>query len=260
MKPKYLRIRDALAADIAQGGYKSGELLPSEAELMRMWGVSRTTARGAIRTLVNERLAYTIQGVGTYTAENPVTSALPGTAGFSEFVRDQWRKPSSRIVAFEYLKADTDVAYRLELAPRGQVLHLERVLLADDVPVSLSDTYLSVVALGNVHERLTADAILHDGLYGTLQSCGFKIDDGYQTISACAAGASAAAALQIEKHSPLTSAYRVGRARGVAIEYSRILTRPDQAVWGVALRGKLMVEEPLKAPSDDASTGISSYK
>ena len=44
----YRQLYDILFQDIVNGAYAVGDLIPSESELMRQYGVSRATARKAI--------------------------------------------------------------------------------------------------------------------------------------------------------------------------------------------------------------------
>ena len=55
-----------LQQQIAQGKYKTGEQLPIEPELMKTFGVGRSTIREAIKTLVNSGLLRVQQGLGTF--------------------------------------------------------------------------------------------------------------------------------------------------------------------------------------------------
>lgn len=55
-----------LQQQIALGKYKTGEQLPIEPELMRVFGVGRSTIREAIKTLVNAGLLRVQQGLGTF--------------------------------------------------------------------------------------------------------------------------------------------------------------------------------------------------
>jgi DNA-binding FadR family transcriptional regulator len=55
-----------LQQQIALGKYKTGEQLPIEPELMRTFGVGRSTIREAIKTLVNAGLLRVQQGLGTF--------------------------------------------------------------------------------------------------------------------------------------------------------------------------------------------------
>ncbi len=55
-----------LQQQIALGKYKTGEQLPIEPELMKTFGVGRSTIREAIKSLVNSGLLRVQQGVGTF--------------------------------------------------------------------------------------------------------------------------------------------------------------------------------------------------
>ncbi|WP_405408440.1 GntR family transcriptional regulator [Streptomyces decoyicus] len=58
----YLRIADSLRKEIRGGGFKEG--LPSEAELMGIHGVARTTVRRALEILEKEGLIHSVPGAG----------------------------------------------------------------------------------------------------------------------------------------------------------------------------------------------------
>lgn len=72
-QPKYLRIVESLRAGIEAGRYRNGVRLPSEAELVRRFGVSRMTAVKAMQQLRQEGLLVRRTGSGTYAAENAGT-------------------------------------------------------------------------------------------------------------------------------------------------------------------------------------------
>jgi DNA-binding FadR family transcriptional regulator len=55
-----------LQQQIALGKYKTGEQLPIEPELMKSFGVGRSTIREAIKLLVNAGLLRVQQGLGTF--------------------------------------------------------------------------------------------------------------------------------------------------------------------------------------------------
>jgi GntR family transcriptional regulator, transcriptional repressor for pyruvate dehydrogenase complex len=68
-----------LAEQIRSERFKAGDRLPTEAELMRQGGVSRTVVREAVAALRAEGLVVTRQGVGAFVAETPT----PALAGFT---------------------------------------------------------------------------------------------------------------------------------------------------------------------------------
>ncbi len=70
--PKYMQIADSLLQRIQ--GMQPGERLMSENELARRFSVHRLTARQAMNHLVNQGLAYRVQGKGAFVANiNPRT-------------------------------------------------------------------------------------------------------------------------------------------------------------------------------------------
>ena len=66
--PKYVRIIESLRTDLTSGQYRTGARLPSEAELVRKFGVSRMTVVKAIRQLQQEGLLVRRTGSGTFAA------------------------------------------------------------------------------------------------------------------------------------------------------------------------------------------------
>lgn len=75
-QPKYRRIVESLRANITAGQYGNGARLPSEAELVRRFGVSRMTVVKAMQQLQQEGLLVRRTGSGTYLAESGVTQNL----------------------------------------------------------------------------------------------------------------------------------------------------------------------------------------
>ncbi len=63
-----------LRHQISTGRYKLGERLPTEPELMKAYGVGRSTIREAIRILANLGLLNVQQGVGTFVEKQISTS------------------------------------------------------------------------------------------------------------------------------------------------------------------------------------------
>ncbi len=75
---KRLSLADEVAGrlqeKIALGEYAIGEKLPTEPELMVVFGVGRSTIREAVRNLSNAGLVRVQQGLGTFVERQQVTS------------------------------------------------------------------------------------------------------------------------------------------------------------------------------------------
>lgn len=70
-QPRYRQIFELLRAQIWQGSYLPGKKLPTEAELMQQFAVSRTTVSRAMRDLEQSGLVSRCRGSGTYVKERP---------------------------------------------------------------------------------------------------------------------------------------------------------------------------------------------
>jgi DNA-binding GntR family transcriptional regulator len=68
---KYREIIEKLQDDISSGHYKAGNRLPSEAELVRRFGVSRMTVFRAMRELQSLGIVTRRVGSGTYVSTSP---------------------------------------------------------------------------------------------------------------------------------------------------------------------------------------------
>jgi len=110
--------------------------LPSEAELMAAYQVSRGTAKQALVTLEQQGLVYRIQGKGTFVAEPRISRSFEQVPSFSEDIRRLGYRPGIRLLALEVMPAPAKVSERLGLDPAISVWRVERVFLADGEPLA----------------------------------------------------------------------------------------------------------------------------
>ena len=64
--PMYLQISRQLSEAIQQGGYNPGDKLPSESTLCQQYDVSRITVRQALNLLIQQDMAFSVHGKGTF--------------------------------------------------------------------------------------------------------------------------------------------------------------------------------------------------
>ncbi|WP_433115911.1 GntR family transcriptional regulator [Micromonospora sp. CA-246542] len=67
----YIRVVDAITAQINAGELAPGDKLPTYAQLAEQYKISVTTAQQALRILRERGLVEGHQGKGTYVAEKP---------------------------------------------------------------------------------------------------------------------------------------------------------------------------------------------
>ncbi len=74
--PKYEQVYRSLRSDLAAGRWRAGDRLPSEAELVEQFGVSRITVGRAMRDLQREGLVERRPGSGTYVSDRASEEGL----------------------------------------------------------------------------------------------------------------------------------------------------------------------------------------
>src|SRR5947207_14995506 len=67
--PKYEQVKKSLITDIQLGKWSAGGVIPSEAQLLQRFKVSRPTLVRSLQDLVREGYLYRRQGKGTFVAE-----------------------------------------------------------------------------------------------------------------------------------------------------------------------------------------------
>lgn len=83
MIPMYKQIVNLLNEKIEKGELKPGDKLPSEAELMEAYSVSRITIRSAISELEEDGLVIRSRGKGTFIASKKAMYSADDTVGFT---------------------------------------------------------------------------------------------------------------------------------------------------------------------------------
>ena len=155
--PLWRRIAQALSSEIGPSGLQPGARLPTEAQLAQRFGVNRHTVRRAIEALVRTGLVRVEQGRGSFVAEDLLDYPVRARTRFSELVRRQNRDPTGQVLQVREVACSAQVAAGLGLAGGSFVTMLERLGLADGVPVVLSNHYFPQTRLPGILEALRAE-------------------------------------------------------------------------------------------------------
>ena len=81
--PLYKQIVRALSDSIANGTYRPGDKLPTEAELIEQFGVSRITGRSAIKEMEDAGLVERARGKGTFVSSDTQMYAADDRESFT---------------------------------------------------------------------------------------------------------------------------------------------------------------------------------
>lgn len=138
--PLYHQIKDILISRISEGEWKSGDLIPTEIELMEEFNVSRTTIRQAISILVHEGLLDKRQGRGTTVKSLRLTESLGRLTGFAEEIMERGYVPNSKLLRAEYREDLFIEKKKLKIPDDGTILSIHRIRFANDEPIALEKT------------------------------------------------------------------------------------------------------------------------
>ena len=234
--PLWSQIAERLRAAVLAGEFRAGDKLPSEADLNREFGVSRTTARAALDQLEHEGLIVRKSGKGSIVIPKRVDQPLKALGGFGADMRARGLVPSYRTLSVRTRKADAEVAAALELPPRSDVLTIDRVLCADGAPIAVSRVWLSPPALG---ERVapTVRELDAGSLYDWIsRNLSVRLVGGEEFIEAAVADKATARRLGVAPGAAILVARRaMHAASGAVVEYSVMRYRADRYRYRVEL-------------------------
>jgi GntR family transcriptional regulator len=202
--------------------------------LCRLFDVSRTVIRQALRDLELEGLIVREKGRGTFVAEPKLREGLfQELTGFYGDMAGKGRPPVSRVLTQEIIAAPRKIAGYLRLRPGAPVVHIDRLRFVDDEPIVLVATYLPAARCPGLE---TID-FTRRSLYDYLESAyGLVIARGRRTLEAVPAGEYEAQLLQVKKGAPLILLDSISYlADGTPIEYYHALHRGDRSRFEVEL-------------------------
>lgn len=140
-----------------------GDRLPSEPILAQELGVSRATLREAMRIFETQGLILRKQGAGTFVVHptQVIESGLEVLESIETMAERSGLAVSMGQYQFEYRLASSEELVALDQEAGSKVLHLSRVILADDRPVAylvdiVPEIYLS---LEEVETRFTGSVL-----------------------------------------------------------------------------------------------------
>ncbi|GEK59074.1 GntR family transcriptional regulator [Marinococcus halophilus] len=136
----YLQVKNVLVDRIDRHIWQENNLIPTEQELMKEFDVSRTTIRQAISILVQTGLLERRQGKGTIVKPQKLVGSLGRLKGFAEEVIEKGQTPSSRLIRAEFRDDLYHEKSMLKAGSEEEILLLERIRFADEIPVALERT------------------------------------------------------------------------------------------------------------------------
>ena len=141
--PPYVRVKQHLKDGLARGRWAPGALMPSEAELVAQFAVSRMTVNRALRELQAEGLVRRTQGVGTFAAPLHRVSSTLTIRDLHDEIEARGHRHEGVVHAQRAERATTALAAQLGVASGSRVFHTLIVHHENGVPLQCEDRYVN---------------------------------------------------------------------------------------------------------------------
>ena len=223
-QPLYLQIKDALKQRILDGDYAAHERLPSESELMKMFGVSRITVRQSLRDLHSDGLVFSVQGKGTFVSKPKAVQDVQRLQGFGEAMTPKGYETSTRVLFQEYSRPSQEVAEAFAINRGHRVYEVKRIRYLNREPISIDHSFFPAeIGTKLEHHDLAQDIFpMLENQFG--ESLGYAD----LMIGAITADDEHARALNVEVNSPCLRISRVVYTRsGKPIDFEYLTYRGD---------------------------------
>lgn len=199
------QVRERLRARILSGRFAPGSQLPSEVELARSFGVSRTSLREAVLQLEQDGLLLRRHGHGTFVRSTQLLhTRLNMNLSATELIRAHGMEPRTQDVGILHSEATEHQADRLGITAGAPVVVFERVRTANGRPVvftrDVMPATLFEAASVDPLELVSYSRSLYQFLADRLQR---SVVDGIAHISPEVASGQLVARLQVPEGTPL---------------------------------------------------------
>lgn len=140
-EPAYAQLAAILRRQIAEGIFRPGDQLPSEAQLCRRYVVSPMTVRRTINLLADQGVVSTAQGRGTFVRALELGSATFNLHELQELFTDTL-STEIKLLDVRIVSADEDTACKLKIKAGKPVIYIRRLLLRHKQPIFYHRGYL----------------------------------------------------------------------------------------------------------------------
>lgn len=222
--PMHSQIREIIRRRVLDGTYAPHTQMPSEAQMMEAFQVSRITIRQALGDLQKEGLIFKVAGKGSFVAKPKAFQNLSKLQGFGEAMTPSGYETFSQVLSTRRVIASEVVAERLQLAKGSPVFEIQRLRYLNREPISVDVSYFPL-ALG---ERLAQEDLATRDVFVILENdLGQQLTHADVQIEAISADESLARHLRIDEASPLLRIERLTHAGRQPIDFEYLYYRGD---------------------------------
>lgn len=140
-EPAYVQLANILRRQIATGGFRPGDQLPSESQLCRAYDISPMTVRRTINLLADQGVVSTAQGKGTFVRPLELATAVFDLQALLALFQDD-ADTHVKLLDARIVSADERTARKLGVAVGAPTIYIRRLLTRGGKPIFYHRAYL----------------------------------------------------------------------------------------------------------------------
>jgi len=140
-EPAYAQLANILRRQIAEGAFRPGDQLPSEAQLCRTYGISPMTVRRSINLLSDQEVVSTAQGRGTFVKPLELGTAVFDLQGLQDLFQNGI-DTAVKLLDVRVVSVDERMARKLDLCPGDNAIYIRRLITREGQPIFYHRAYL----------------------------------------------------------------------------------------------------------------------
>mgnify|MGYP002336319732 CR=1 FL=1 len=224
-EPLYSRFEELVRERIDSGDWPIGSAIPSERDLSIEFNLSRTTTRKALDRLVAEGVLHREPRQGTFVSQPKTVFEALTLRGFSAQALEAGASPSSRLLRFDRVLPNAQIADRLGVPSSQLVYVIERLRTVNDVAVALHQSYVPM----NLVPSLQESDLRSSSLYELLARHGIAVGRAQETLESSLATEYERSLLGLPPGAPmLLLNIRLSTADGRPLEVVKVSFRGDR--------------------------------
>lgn len=233
--PLWKAIADQVRRDIADGQFRPGDKLPTEAALAARFGVNRHTVRHGLARLAEDGLVHARRGAGVFVSADVTEYPIGRRVRFHQNVKAAGKEPAKTVLTLTRRAASTREAKALQIDAGADILDYFGLSLSDGVPIAVFSSVFPILRLTGLDAALSKTSSVTQAL----RAVGIADYTRVETrLTAVAANATHALHLRVAEGAPLLRSQGINRADGVAVEYGTTWFAGDRTALVLTDEGK----------------------
>jgi len=161
----YIQLAELIRGQIKAGQFKEGQLLPTEDNFCRSYGISKAVVRQAMMELAREGYVVKRQGIGTFASAPKILDGPVLWSSLTDRILDYGLAFETQVVHKALSVAPTEIAELFGKATEEQVFKLVRLRKVRGRPVLLETAYI----LSSLCPGLALDDLKSQSLFDLIE-------------------------------------------------------------------------------------------